>query len=114
MRTQLAPGLTVNLTTPMKHLLLSIALLFILVAGPRSAHGKVFKTDSRIAEISKDKISVKLGHAHHSYKITSATVITLDGMKVKAHALKKGMHADVTASQIDRNTAVAIQASSGS
>lgn len=98
----------------MKHFLLSIPLLCFLVAGTPPAQGKNFQTDSRIADISKNRISVKLGHAHHSYKITSQTSIQLDGVKVHARALKKGMHADVTASQLDRNTAVAIAASSGS
>ena len=96
----------------MRLLLLGITLLCFLVAGTSPAHA--FKTDSRITAISKERISVKLGHAHHSYKITSQTVITLDGVKVHPKALRKGMHADVTASQIDRNTAVAIAASSGS
>ena len=98
----------------MKHLLLCATLLCFLVAGTSLAQGKNFKTDSRIIAISKDSISVKLGHAHHSYKITSQTGITLDGVKVRPKALHKGMHADVTPSQIDRNTAVAIEASSGS
>ena len=98
----------------MKHLLLCITLLCFLVLGTGPAQGKTFKTDSRITEISKERISVHVGHAHHSYKITSQTVITLDGTKVHPRELRKGMHADVTASQIDRNTAVAIAASSGS
>src|SRR5207253_689883 len=99
--------------TSMKHLLFCITLLCLLVAGASPAQGKVFKTDSRITAISKNRISVKVGHAKHSYKITSQTLIQLDGIKVNARALKKGMHADVTPSQIDRNTAVSIEASGG-
>jgi hypothetical protein len=98
----------------MKHLLLCITVLYLLIVGTSPAQGKNFKTDSRITAISKDSISVKVGHATHSYKITTQTLIQLDGAKAHHGDLKKGMHAEVTASQIDRNTAVAIEASSGS
>jgi hypothetical protein len=98
----------------MKPLLPGITLLCLLLVGASPAQGRVFRTDSHITAISKERISVKVGHAKHSYKITSQTLIELDGRKVGPKALRKGMHADVTASQIDRNTAIAIEASSGS
>jgi uncharacterized membrane protein YqgA involved in biofilm formation len=96
----------------MKHLFLCITILCLLVVGTSPAHA--FRTDSRITAISKTHVSVKIGHATHSYKITSQTLIHLDGTNVHAKSLRKGMHADVTKSQLDPNTASAIEASSGS
>jgi hypothetical protein len=97
-----------QLSSSMKYLLLCVTLLCLLVVGTSPAHA--FRTDSRITAISKNHIAVKIGRATHSYKITSQTLIRLDGMKVHAGALKKGMHADVTRSQLDPTTASAIDA----
>ena len=107
-----------NLPNPMKHLLLCLTLLCLLVAGvtPANAarHRKIVKTESTITAVSGHSISVKTGSAHHTYKISSQTAIHLNGAKASAKDLKKGMHAEITASQLAPGAASAIEASSGS
>jgi len=99
----------------MKNLLLCITILCLLAVGTVPAHArKKVHADATITAVSDNSISVKTGHAAHTYKITSQTLIRVDGRKVTAKDLKKGMHAAVTASQIDVNTASAIDASNGS
>ena len=71
-------------------------------------------TETTISAISKDSISVKSGQATHTYKISSQTTIHVDGRKADAKDLKKGMHAEITASQLDVNTASAIEATNPS
>jgi ligand-binding sensor domain-containing protein len=107
-----------NLETPMKHLLLCITLVSLIAAGATSAwgarHPKVATAEAKITAISKDSITVQSGKASHTYKISSQTTIHVDGRKAEAKDLKKGMHADVTTSQLDVNTASAIEASNPS
>lgn len=96
----------------MKPLLLLITLLCLLVDGtiPANAQNHI-KTSASIVAVSKKSISVKSGHLTHTYKISTTTAIHLDGRKVNAKDLRKGMHADVTVSQLDPTTASAIEAS---
>jgi hypothetical protein len=99
----------------MKTLLLCITFLCLLAMGTSPAHArKKVHADATITAVSSDSITVKTGHATHHYKITSQTLIHVDGTKAVAKDLKKGMHAAVTASQIDASTASAIEASNGS
>lgn len=102
----------------MKHLLLCLTLLCLLSAGPTPAFAarrpKKVNTETTISAISKDSISVKSGQATHTYKISSQTTIHVDGRKADAKDLKKGMHAEITASQLDVNTASAIEATNPS
>jgi len=94
----------------MKNLLLCITLLCLLVAGTIPANGKTFRTESRITQVSAHSISVNVGHAKHTYKITGETAIRLDGRKASARELRKGMAAEVTASQINPKIAIEIEA----
>ena len=98
----------------MKHLLLCNTVLCLFILGNTPAHAarhrKIIKTETTITAVSNTSISLKSGGATHTYKISSKTTIYLDGMKVGASDLKKGMHAEVTMSQLDPNTASAIEA----
>jgi hypothetical protein len=100
----------------MKRPLLCIALLFLFVAGtvPATSEAKSFRAESHITAVSPHSITVVLGHAQRSYKITGQTEIHVNGRKAGAQELKKGMQADVTASQIDPNVAIKIEAVSRS
>jgi len=99
----------------LKHLLPCIALLCLLAVGTAPANAarrqRKVTAETTISAISKDSISIKSGHATHTFKISSQTAIHVDGMKAEAKDLKKGMHAEVTTSQLDPNTASAIEAS---
>jgi hypothetical protein len=100
----------------MKNLLLCITFLCLLAVGTVPAHAKkkLVHADATITAVSDNSISVKTGHAAHTYKITSQTLIHVDGTKATAKDLKKGMHAAVTASQLDASVASAVDASNGS
>jgi hypothetical protein len=104
---------------PMKHLLLCITLLSFLAACTVPAHayrrpGAKTSSEAKITAVSGDSITVQNGKASHTYKISSQTTIHVDGRKADHKDLKKGMHAEVTTSQLDPNTASAIEASNAS
>ena len=96
----------------MKHSFLRRMLLslFLIAIAPAISMAKVFKTESRIVVVSPHSITVAIGHAKHSYKITKETAIHVDGVKAGAKALKKGMHAEVTDSLLSPRTAASIEA----
>jgi len=96
----------------MKHPLLCIPLLalFVAVSIPATVEAKTFRTESHITKVSDHSITVELGHAKHTYKITAETQIHVDGKLAKAKALHKGMPADVTTSQINPKLALTIEA----
>ena len=99
----------------MKTLLLCITFLCVLAVGTGPAHArKKVNAAATIIAVSDNSISVKTGHATHTYKISSQTAIHVDGAKAAAKDLKKGMHAAVTSSQLDASAASAIDASTGS
>ena len=99
----------------MKHLLLSIALMFLVPVNPAFAKKpkgvKVHASGGKITAVSANSISVQVSKTTDTYKISAATLIHLDGRKAGAGDLKKGMHAEVTASQLDPGAASAIEAS---
>ena len=95
----------------MKQILLCIALALFLPTNPASA--KRIDSAGKITAVSKSSVTVKIGRAAHTYKISSTTAIHLDGRKVDAKDLHKGMHADVTVSQLDPTAASAIEARNG-
>ncbi len=99
----------------MKRLILCITLLSLSFAGINSAnaarHRKIFKTETTISAVSSTSISLKSGSATHIYKISSHTVIHVDGVKAEAKDLQKGMRAEVTTSQLEPGTASAVEAS---
>ena len=100
----------------MKYLLLCITFLCLLAAGTgpvQASHKKKVRTEATITAVSNNSISVKSGHATHTFKISGQTTIHVDGLKVTAKDLKKGMHAEVTASLIAPGAASAIEASTG-
>ena len=104
-----------NLTLrTMKRLLLCIALAFLLPLNIASAkRSKRIDSGEKITAVSGSSITVKAGSAPQIFKISGNTVIHLDGRKVTAKDLHKGMHAQVTPSQLDPTTASAIEASDG-
>lgn len=99
----------------MKHLLRCLILpcLFVLGTTPAHAvrHRKTIKSEATITAASSTSVSVKLGSSTRVYKISSTTTIHIDGAKAGAGDLKKGMRADITVSQIDPDSASAIEAS---
>ena len=102
----------------MKHSLLFICLLCLIAAAPASAKGVKFKkvdaSGAKITAVSASSVSIESAKVKHTYKITAATQIHVDGRKAGAADMKKGMHAEVTASQLDPAVAMAIEASSSS
>ena len=103
---------------PVKHTLLSICLLCLIAVAPASAKGvkfnKVDASGAKITAVSASSISFESAKVNHTYKITAATQIRVDGRKAGAADLKKGMHVGVTAGQLDPTVAMAIEASSSS
>ena len=104
----------------MKHTLLFICLLSFVplesapAKGAKSAKSvKVNASGAKITLVSGTSISVEMGKSTHTYKISGQTQIHLDGRKTSANDLRKGMRADVTASQLDPDTAIIIEASTG-
>lgn len=101
----------------MKSTLLLICLLSFLPLASAPAKGvkytKVHGAGAKITAVSADSISVESAKVVHTYKISSKTLIHLNGAKTGASDLRKGMHAEVTASQLDPNTAIAIEVLSG-
>ena len=101
----------------MKNLMFCISLVCLLALGTIPAIGakrkKLIKSEAQISAVSSDSISVKVGHAVHSYKIDGHTVIHVDDKKANAKDLKKGMHAEVTESQLAPGTASSIEATTG-
>ncbi len=98
----------------MKNLLLAIAILTSFLAGStrvEAARRKVIRTESIITAVSPASITVKLGSHHRTFRITGNTEIHLDGTKVGAGKLRRGMHAEVTVSQLDPVAARAVEAS---
>jgi hypothetical protein len=103
MKTRLLPVLAVTL-----------ALSFLAPApqaSARVAYVKVHAKGGRITAVSGTSISVQSSKTVQTYRISTATVIHLDGARVDSAELKKGMHAEVTASQLDTNAASMIEAS---
>jgi hypothetical protein len=101
----------------MKHLLICIALLCLLPppnASARSHRRKIDASSGLVTAVSGGSISVKSSKKSQTYKISSVTVIHLDAQRVDPSKLKKGMRAQVTPSEIDQNTAISIEATTGS
>ena len=98
----------------MKHALLFLCLLALLPAAPAAAKGvkysKVDASGAKITAVSADSITLQSAKVNHTYKITASTQIRVDGRKAGAADLKKGMHVNVTASQLDPGIAMAIEA----
>lgn len=69
-------------------------------------------TAASITDVSSTSISVKNDKNSKTYSIDSNTLITIDGKKASADALRSGMSADVTPSGINPNAARSIEASS--
>ena len=100
----------------MKHFLI-LCLLSLVTLNSAPAKGVKYKkadaSSPKITAVSATSISVTAAKISRTYKISTVTQIHLDGVKAGAADLKAGMHADVTTSQLDPNTAMAIEASHG-
>lgn len=106
----------------MKRTLVLLSLLSLMLLHDAPAKGKAKKTPppikvhasgAKISAVSTDSISVETGKSSQTYKISGSTHIHLDGRKVSANDLRKGMRADVTSSQLDPDSAMSIEATSG-
>jgi hypothetical protein len=98
-------------------LLFAVAVMLALLLLPpvpvASARVHVNASGGKITAVSGTSITVQASKKKQTYKISTATVIHLDGSKVQPSELKKGMHAEVTVSQLDPNAASMIEASRG-
>lgn len=109
---------------PSLFLTIAASLAFSLIAPiPASAKGKTQKpkptpvpekvnaSGGKIVTVVGDTISVASSKTTQNYKMTGETVITLNGARVGAGALKPGMSVEVDASKIDPGLALSVQAS---
>jgi hypothetical protein len=104
----------------MKPILLVVCLLSLVPLNSASAKGakgpkavKVHAAGAKITAISANLISVEIAKDTHTYAISAQTQVHLNGMKASVKDLRKGMRADVTASQLDPRAAMMIEASDG-
>lgn len=104
----------------MKHLLLILSVLSLVIINPAEAKGKgkaaprkppvkIHAGGATIDSVSGSSITV----GKQTYSITAKTVITVDGRKADAGALKSGMHASVAASGLEQGAAMSITATTG-
>lgn len=101
----------------MKPILLCLVLMFLAPVRPALARKpqavKVHVPEGKITAFSTSSISGQTSQTAETCKISAATSIHLDGRMAGATDLKKGLHAEVTASQPDPGAASASEAANG-